>query len=408
MPQKKKQKKGFKTAPATAPSQTLGYGLQYTRLTAILLTAPAGYWCSLEVLDDVAAQAKCGMTILSQTKSALGANPVADHAIPLWKTLFNWLELVKSGLIEPGNTIFELYVSRPVEGEIINSFHDSHTIAEAKAAIEKVRNKFWGTAPNYIKRASLAEGLGLYVNQVLNADNDHLLPIIINLRLTCGSGSPQSDIEDEIRRHPVSKEKIFDIADKLCGWVKRNIDKRLEQSLPAIISRDEFHIEYTSYVRKVDRDHILTSFAKKPSEAEKFERFPDIFVQQLDLIEHSYDDKLEAISDFLQASWDRVMWSKSGEIHDDSFTELTDNLERAWKNLRQAINVEAESTPETKRGKLLYAKCMLHNTWIQGMEPPPHFVAGCFHALADDLTVGWHPAYRTLLKNSTSEPQCES
>jgi hypothetical protein len=38
------------------PGQALGYGLQYTRLTQLLLQAPEGSFCSMEVLDDVAQQ----------------------------------------------------------------------------------------------------------------------------------------------------------------------------------------------------------------------------------------------------------------------------------------------------------------------------------------------------------------
>lgn len=394
----------LKKTPATAPGQTLGYSLQFTRLTAMLLDAQAGDWCSLEVLDDVAKQSEDSMTTVSQSKSALTDNPVADHAISLWKTLFNWLELVKSGIVEPSHTKFELYVSRPVKGAFIDSFHESQTHDEAKAAIEEVRNQLWGAAPEFAERADLPDSLKRYINPVLEAEDKLLLPIIINLQLKCGSGSPQSDIEAAIRRHPVSEVKVFDIADKICGWVKREADKHLEKGLPAVISRDAFHCEYTSYVRRVDRDLILKGLAKKPSEAEKLERLPDNFVQQLDLIERTFDQKLEAISDFLQACWDRAIWSKAGDIHEDSFGELNDNLERTWKNLSLATRIEAGSKPEIQQGQLLYSKCMMHAARVQGMEPPPHFVPGCFHGLADDLNVGWHPDYRALLKKPSSEP----
>lgn len=388
----------LKKAPATAPGQTLGYSLQFTRLTAMLLDAQDGDWCSLEVFDDVAKESETSATTVSQSKSALTDNPVADRAISLWKTLFNWLELVKLGIVEPGHTKFELYVSRPVKGAFIDSFHESQTYDEAKAAIEKVRNQLWGAAPEFAGRADLSDSLKRYVNPVLEADDKLVLPIIVNLQLKCGSGSPQLDIEAAIRRHPVSDAKVFDIADKLCGWVKREADKRLEKGLPAVISRDAFHREYTSYVRRVDRDLILIGFANKPSEAEKLKQLPSTFVRQLDLIERTFDQQLEAISDFLQASWDRTIWSKAGDIHEDSFAELNDNLERTWDHLNLATSIEAESKPEIQRGQLLYSKCMMHEARIQGMEPPPHFVPGCFHGLADDLRIGWHPAYRALLK----------
>lgn len=70
-PRTKKANVQTKKAPATAAGQALGYSLQYTRLTAMLLEARDTSRCSLEVLDDVAEQKLAGKTKLTQTKSAL-------------------------------------------------------------------------------------------------------------------------------------------------------------------------------------------------------------------------------------------------------------------------------------------------------------------------------------------------
>ena len=387
-----------KKAPATAPGQTLGYSLQFTRLTAMLLGAADGSTCSLEVLDDIDEQSADGMTKLSQSKSALTDNPVADRAISLWKTFFNWLELVKGGYVVPNNTIFELYVSREVRGELVQEFSEARTEAAASLALSKARTILWGEAPSFDKKAGLPENLGRYANSVLDA-GDSIIPVIINFRLECGSGSPQADIESLIRRGPVSEARVFDIADKLCGWVKRNVDKQLERGLPAAISRDDFHHEFVSYVRRVDQSSILTSLASKPSDAEKLERLPDTFVQQLGLIGLGFDDKLEAISDFLRACWDRTIWSKTGDVHEASFDELDDKLNRTWRNHRDSTDLEASSKSKMERGLLLHSRCMLYEAKVQGMEPPSHFVPGCFHRLADNLVIGWHPEYRNLLDN---------
>src|SRR5690242_3776522 len=101
MPKKSKSTSRSEAVPATAAGQALGYSLQFTRLTAMLLRAPDGSSCSLEVLDDVAEQTEDGETKLSQSKSSLTGNPVADRAISLWKTIFNWLEVIKTGVVVP-------------------------------------------------------------------------------------------------------------------------------------------------------------------------------------------------------------------------------------------------------------------------------------------------------------------
>ena len=74
------------------PGQALGIGLQYTRLLQMLLQANPGIACSMEYLDDVAEESAQGIK-LGQSKSALTANPVANRAKSLWKTLSNWVTL---------------------------------------------------------------------------------------------------------------------------------------------------------------------------------------------------------------------------------------------------------------------------------------------------------------------------
>src|SRR5439155_18620991 len=99
MPRALRAKAKRKNVLATAPAQALGYSLQYTRMTAMLLEAEDKSHCSLEVLEDVAEQNLSGKIKLSQSKSALGDNPIADRTVSLWKTLYNWTELVKGGLV---------------------------------------------------------------------------------------------------------------------------------------------------------------------------------------------------------------------------------------------------------------------------------------------------------------------
>lgn len=388
--------------PSTAPGQTLGYGLQYTRLTAMLLTSSEGSSCSIEVLDDVAEERATGEVHLVQSKSALTGNPVSDRAMPLWKTLFNWLELAKRDLIRPATTIFEIYVSRPADGEIVNAFSSAETIDKAIGAITHARQTLWGAPPIFPLREELSDDIARYVNCILEADQSLLAPIIKNMRLTCGSGSPQADIETTIRSHPVSPSKVSDIADHMCGWVKRQVDMRLEKSLPAVISRDDFHRKYRTYCQRVDRETILKSSASVPTREQRLTRLPDIFVQQLSLIELDFEEQLAAISDFLMACADRTNWAKSGEVDETSFDELDEVLTRMWRSKARANHIEYQDKKEADRGQLLYWDCMEYKVSVQEMSTPPHFNPGCLHRLADFQMVGWHPRFKKLLETPIS------
>lgn len=392
----KRQKKDVHLQ-SLAPGQALGYSLQYTLLAHLLLTAEEGSYCSLEVLDDVAVQAPDGGTRLTQSKSALGGNPVADRAIGLWKSLFNWVQAAQFGHVDATKTIFEVYVSTPREGDIVNRFSGAQTDEQARDAIAHAKKTLWGLAPEYPLRAELATELARFVNPVLECDDALLIALIQRFRLRTGSGSPHADLESLVRTLPVSPSRVADIVNNLCGWVKRQADQLLEAQKPAVISRDEFHREFTAFVRRIDRDLILTSAARRPTQEEAIEHLPRTFVQQLDLIELSFEDKLEGISDYLRACADRTAWSKRGDVHEASFCDLDEDLKRTWKNVRRQIDVQFRAAPEVDQGRAIYADCMEHKFPVQGMDPPGHFIPGCFHRLSDAKEVGWHPGYRDRL-----------
>lgn len=380
------------------PGQALGYGLQYTRLTQLLLQAPEGSFCSMEVLDDVAQQHPKKGVRLIQSKSALTANPVSDRAKSLWKTLSNWVEASATWDFELEKTMLEIYVSRPVGGAIVQSFADAKTLEAARAAIAQAQLELWGEAPHFPLKGELAEEIASYVERVFNADPVRSAQIICNFHLTCGSGSPHADVEAMIRTHPVSASKVTDIADHMCGVVKRRVDEQLEAGRPAVIGRDEFAGWYAAYVRKVDRDMVLLSRAKMPSEEESRGLLPKVFVQQLEIIGLSFEDKLEAVSDYLMAAADRTEWAVRGEVDEMSFDDLDSVLKRNWKNKRRAGSIQHAGKADDLQGQALYSECMQLDVPLQAMEPPDHFIPGCLHRLADDMSIGWHPTYEQRLK----------
>lgn len=380
------------------PGQALGYALQYTRLTQILLQAPEGTFCSMEVLDDVAEQHPKEGVRLVQSKSALTVNPVSDRAKSLWKTLFNWVEAADSPDFDVQNTRFEIYVSRPVDGAIVQSFASAKTLDAARAAIAQARTTLWGAAPDFVLKGDVADEIAPLVERVFNADPQRLALIIRNFQLTCGSGSPQADLENIISTAPVSPTKVRDIADHICGIVKRRVDELLESGKPAVLSRDEFAGWYRAYVRKIDRDMVLLSRTKQPSVDESHGHLPNIFVQQLDLIGLSFEDKLEAVSDYLMAAADRTDWAVRGEVDETSFGELDDVLKRSWKNKRRSNSIQHADKTAEHQGQALYSDCMDISVPLQAMQPPGYYIPGCLHRLADDLSIGWHPIYEQKLK----------
>jgi hypothetical protein len=387
-----------KRRSAQVPGQFLGYSLQTTRATVRLLQAAPGSSVSVEVLDDVAMTTAEGDTTVEQSKSVGTTNPVADRSVEFWKTLANWVQAVESGQIDPATTTFEIFVSKKRTGRIAQSFHAAATAMDATAVIAAAQAVLWGAPPKYAAREKVATTLRPYVECFFTAKDGVAARIVERLSLVFGSGSSHSDLVALLRGKIISDEMLDVVAQQMLGWVKKEIDSRIEQAKSAVLHADDFLTELSAFVRKVDRFAILNSFAPQPDKTKVDLEFRGrTYVRQLDIIGADYDSKLAAANDYLRASIDRSVWAAKGLVHRSSFDTFEEALTRAWTAKRDIVAVQAKGEPPDTCGRLLYSECSLVQPPLEGRTVPPHFTPGCYHALADQLAVGWHPDFKSVL-----------
>jgi hypothetical protein len=388
----------------SAAGQYLGYSLQTTRFLAKLLDSGSEQTVSLEIFEDVGIESPDGHKVAEQDKSTQSNNPVSDRAVELWKTFNNWIDAVSSGQLAPDKTVFELYVSCPNSGEIVQSFADAKSSADAKKAFDFAKQKLWGPAPAFPLRPNVSQAIAPYITKFFEANESIIYQIIQNFSLTCGSGSPHSDLRALLGKALVPQEIIDDALNYALGWVKAQTDIFLEKGQSARISVAEFRAVMESFLCRHDRKTILVTFAGAPTkdEIETHLRIRT-YIRQLEIIDAEDGDRLKAVSDFLRAAVDRTKWSQKGWVNATSFEEFEDSLIRTWENFKKKTNIALITRSPTEQGRYLYAECSSHQARLQGLDVPPHFVPGSFHALADTLSIGWHPDYKIQLKTNTSE-----
>jgi hypothetical protein len=352
-----------------------------------LLNAPADGSVSLEVLGDVAATDSSRGTIVEETKSRVGqANPIADHSIDLWKTLYNWHAAIKCGDVDPANTTFVLHTNRPFSGAIAQSFHDAQNVEQAGAAIAHARKVLLGTAKF---PSAPAKGLKPYVETLFSPDaRDTFEAIVARFRLESGTPIAETELFSSLRMKAIGDEVTDLVLIQLLGWLKTRTDHDIAARRPALVHARDFRIELVSLARKFDRQQILASFAPPllPADAQQQQHLAtSTYIEQLDLIESSDEDKLGAVADYLSAEADRIAWAERGLVHSSTFDQLEKELTVAWRSCRTRVTVQSADRPECDRGKLLYSDCCLHRITVQSMEPPSHFCRGSFHALGAPL-----------------------
>lgn len=388
--------KKSKRRSTSVPGQALGYFVQETKLTELLARAGEGAFVSLEVLDDVAVQEANGTTQLVQSKSALATNPVSDRSVPLWKTFGNWAEELPQD-VDFSKLSLVIAVSNPRTGEYVKSFSDATTIDEAQAAIAAVELAFSKELAS--SDDSSSQALNHQLKRFFSADARFRTEIVRCFRLETSEISPQTDLPKFFPFIPVNL--LEDVVTYALGWTKRQTDILLEKRKPAVLSRNDFHQEITSYIRKHRERAILRSFA--PAEVPKdkaMELMPSLFVRQLEIVGADFSDRLQAISDYFRAAYDRTKWGESAEIHPSSFNDFEDQLQQSWRNLQQMCEIQHKTLPESDRGLLLYFQCRQHTERLEDQVVPGHFVPGSFHKLANEPRIGWHPRYGEVISTN--------
>jgi hypothetical protein len=351
---------------------------------------------SVEVFDDVGAESADGEKTAEQTKLAGSKNPITDRSIDLWKTLSNWVRAVEVGEIDPAVTRFELHITKKRSGHLAESFANASDAAAATAALNNARSTLWGSAPGYINRSKVATTLASFVDHVFGSTSSAL--VVERFSLSFGKGDAIADIQDLLRSKIISADLLPTVANQMLGWTKAKIDQLLEQGKSAVVAADEFNEELVTFVRKYDRTTILYSFAPEPPAAAVEAELPArTYIRQLDLIQLDDDEKIRAANDFLRAALDRSIWAEKLLINRSSFDEFSKQLERTWAAKKIAVSVQAAGRPHVDAGRLLYAECIQVKEQLEARPVPDHFTPGCFHALADDQRLGWHPSYKDEL-----------
>ena len=355
---------------------------------------------SLEVFEDVGTLAPNGQILASQVKTGLVKNPLTDRSVELWKTLANWVSAVEAGALEPTSAIFEIYVGKHRCGTLALAFHNAQSEAQATAAIGAAAAALFGNGKT---RRKLPADLSGHVSRVLDSDRRRLAQIVKNMRIATARHDPLADLRPLVVTKWVRSESIDIVIQHAHGWLKERLDNLLQTRRPAIISVDEFIEEMRRFMPRCDFRQIVVNMAGPPTSEQIAAERVKTYVRQLELIELEEEGTLEAINSYLRATVMRTKLSEDGIVHDDSFTDFEEALTSFWRNKGRQNHLSHPSHTETQRGQLLFSDCCLHRQKLQGLELPDYFTPGSFQSLADEMEIGWHPAYETLLMKEQGE-----
>lgn len=377
-----------KAAKHGAAGPYLGFGLQTIRLCVRLLTEPTDATVYVEHDDDVSVRYADGSKLLEQTKSAISQNPVADWSRDLWKSFHNWLE-DHAPLSPSHGKRFRLYVSPGHSGAFVSAFSAAKTSKDVAALIESVSGEVTPA-----KRKTVAYK---FTKTFLDATLNDQVEIACNFELIC-EDDPLESIR-KLFRPSASTEVVEKVVAYALGEAKQRTDALIRVSQPAGLNAGEFQSIVRNFVQRINIPALFSFDPQPPTTTEINEKFScrPTFVQQLELINASKDQQLNAVSDYLRAASDKTNWAVEGILLPNSLDHWTSDLRARYQAVADSVLTLHGQLDAPKKGMAIYAECRKLNMNLQGKTVPDHFTHGCFNDLADKRTIGWHPDYDELL-----------
>lgn len=374
-----------------APGQLLGYTIQFPRAFCRLLQSGPGDSVCIEVLGDVATIVADGSIITEEDKSSTTANPLANKSINLWKTFANWIKAINSGEFDVQKTKFVLYCNKIGKSKIVREFSAAQNKIDAKSAIDSAKETLGVIREGHV--------IWEYYDLAINKNEELLIQVVERFDLQIGNNAGYDDVNFELQRKHIPKKQIDFLREKLGGWLYQEFSEKIALSRRAIITWDEFDHQFKVIFDRVRRMELIDFTLQVPIgevEIKEQVKIRPQYLRQLEEIGVSDDDILEAVSDFLKAKVNRDKWIEIEIIDEDTAADFESKLQNFWKNQYKKIEITNKNLDNKLKGQLIFAECRSRAETIRNMCPPSSTIAGTYHLLADNSTLGWHPKWEKL------------
>lgn len=386
------------------PDKAYAYMIQAFHMLYSLISCQSGDIVSMEVFDDVGVHRAYNQVEAIQIKSVTSKhNPVSDKSVDLWKTFYNWLISIKTDEIPAEKTIFKLFVTVNKSGTIVKDFNDAKDNAEALSVLQKAKDNFFTDG---IIKKEIPDTYKTYVETFFAEENKtNSTKIIERFHLETCNQNYSDFVKEEAKKLHIPNDIFPPVFEAILGWLNLEIASCVENNKNIFIKYDDFEKELSVLFREYNQKYSLRSVTRKPSDGQIEGEFhkQKTYLEQLEIINVEYEDKIEAINDYLTASGDRVKWGLDGKVSVQQMGIYEESLIRHWKNKKRINDIEYNSLEEKEFGRLLYGKCLDDKVDMETCYVPHSFYNGCMHALSDTLKIGWHPRYNHILKEEDSD-----
>ena len=360
-----------------------------------------GHALSIERFDDVAFEDAGGPFELIQTKHHAKGGNLSDVSADLWRTLNIWIKLIIEDPTTSANTRFVFLTTNAAPAgsalSMLSPVQDKRDESCAMELLCKAANDSQNQATADARDAFLdltTVSRQLLVQNIWVFDRG---PSIIDVR---------EEIE-EVLHYSAPPENVGTFTDHLEGWWFGRVILALSDpnsaAIPlAAIQNKVSELRESFKIRNLRLDENIETMPP-PSVLPRDDR---TFIRQMTLVDVSEEEMIATVHDYYRAYEQRSRWARENLLLDGEADRYDRVLGDAW--YRRFLSYTADVTEGCDDGtKKAQGKKVFR--WAREYQKPLRnrdeiwLSSGSLQMLADEVRIGWHPDYKTLLASGKDE-----
>lgn len=385
----------------TAADKVVGFDYQFYCFMYLALNLKHGDRIGFEVKDDVHIDLPNGTTILYQakhtilTKSDGTPENLTSLDNDLWKTISNWIDMIKSNKSILDNHEFCLVTNKSEEN---NKFIESLAAFKNNLDVDKVINFI-----KQLKEKTKNREIKSYLNQFLSIGKKKMKQFLLRLTIETGTDDIINKIKDRIYEHCHQKDLVDSIFDSLAANL--SMAKYLD-----IKDRRKFEITFDDFNERFGKC-FKVAYENKPLPRRNFYlNIPEdleaqIFIKQLLDIEDVVcgdNQIIEYTTHMLQAVNNLEYWIENNFIlptdiegfHKDAILKWRNEFRSKYRQIERKIKsghpiVDFEDDIK-ELGIQLVDLLRKEDLLLIGKPLGIEFSNGYYYALSNTPEIGWH------------------
>ena len=396
----------MKASEFDASPSALGYIYQvrYALFAALEkireLDDPDNHSIVIEKIDDISFHNEGTPKELLQTKHRAKNTNLTDKSPDIWKTIRIWSELILSGEIDLySNTFYLITTQESPDNSLASYLSYNNQRRDTSKAMERVNTicsqkvgKEISKGVNAFNSLSVAQKTGLLSRIEVVTKSKDITEIGVQLRNSL--------------KLNIGKEHLTAYVERLEGYWFNKAIECMRGDITSIPLREVIYF-FDDLRNQFLPTNLPNDYSDIDIDELGFEDEDKIFLQQIKLFTESKNILSIAKENYYRTYAQVLRWQSDGLLQPNEMTKYRNKLSKEWRNINSLSEMEHDTSWE--KGKVLHAKSIYRHCQIGSIIPirlhfdEPYVCRGTYHYLADNLHIGWHPEYLSLLKSSNDE-----